>query len=170
MTQKTLTGVVLDPSGAPVPQVDVKGCIGELTQTDAAGAFSMSILDGQHCSAFAFRESEDGFAKGSQVEIVGGETQRVELPSPGAAVSEKKQRAQLGQLAEYLLNRLDQEYSTPSPVTQALEQDPDNPILQAWSDEEVEVLNLMYDDAEYLLSPDATAEDWRDAWLFGIGM
>ena len=65
---------------------------------------------------------------------------------------------------------LDRQYAAPSPVATALEKHPDNQLLQSWSDDETRLLNLKYEEVEYLLSPDASAEDWRDIWLFGFGM
>ncbi len=69
-----------------------------------------------------------------------------------------------------MLNLLEREHAAKSPVTAALERHPDNAVFQAWSDDEIEWLNLRYEDVEYLISGEANEEDWRDMWLFGVGM
>ena len=46
----------------------------------------------------------------------------------------------------------------------------DNLVLQAWSDDEINWLNLRYEDVEYLLSGNANEEEWREGCLFGFGM
>jgi hypothetical protein len=165
----TLPGVVLDADGDPVANLEVVGCVGDLMVTDDDGSFQMKIFSSQTCYAFAFRDEEDGFAKGAMTEVIGGETERVELQSPGPLMSAEQQRQRLQRGAHQLLAMLEQRYASESPVTMALQQHPDNPTLRAWSDVEVAELNLRYDDVEHLLSGDVNDEDWRDLWLFGFG-
>jgi len=166
----TLPGVVINEDGEPVANADVVGCAGDLLTTQEDGSFQMKILSGQACWPFAYRSDDDGFAKGTMGEVIGGETERVELEIPGASKSAAQQRKLLEQGAHQLLALLERQYASPSPVASALEQNPDNPVLRAWSDEEVSELNLRYDDVEYLLSGDANEEDWQEIWLFGFGM
>lgn len=162
-------GMVLDAEGDPVAGVEVVGCVGEFMTTKDDGSFSMKILSGRSCFAFAFRDDDDGFAKGPMSEVIGGETELVELQEPGPSMSAEKQRQRLQQGAHQLLAMLEQRYAAESPVVAALKQHPDNPILRAWADDEVAEMNLRYDDIEYLLSGDANEEDWLDIWLFGFG-
>jgi hypothetical protein len=152
-----------------VANLEVVGCVGDLMVTDDDGSFQMKIFSSQTCYAFAFRDEEDGFAKGAMTEVIGGETERVELQSPGPLMSAEQQRQRLQRGAHQLLAMLEQRYASESPVTMALQQHPDNPTLRAWSDVEVAELNLRYDDVEHLLSGDVNDEDWRDLWLFGFG-
>jgi hypothetical protein len=166
----TLPGVVVDEDGEPVADIEVVGCVGDLMTTQEDGSFRMKILSGQACWPFAYRSDDDGFAKGAMVKVIGGETEQVELDVPGASKSAAQQRKQLQQGAHQLMGLLDRQYAGQSPVTVALEQHPDNPVLRAWSDDEVKELNLRYHDVEYLLSGDANEEDWQDIWLFGFGM
>ena len=169
LSPMVIPGLVLDDEGDPMANVDVVGCAGDLMTTKEDGSFELKILSGQHCYIFAYRDDDDGFAKGAMVEVVGGETERVELQTPGPSMSAEQQRQRLAQGAHQLLGMLEQRYAAESPVTGALKEHPDNPVLRAWSDDEVEELNLRYDDVEYLLSGDANEEDWRDVWLFGFG-
>jgi hypothetical protein len=169
MASSTVSGIVLNNDGEPVADVEVVGCAGDFTRSQPDGTFTIELVTGRTCWAFTFREDEDGFAKGPMVEIIGGQSAHATLEVPGQAVSASKQRRQLEQGAHQMMALLDQQYASPSPVTQALERVPDNPLLQAWSDDETKLLNLKYDELEYLLSPDANDEDWRDIWLFGIG-
>ena len=170
LTPLTISGVVVDDNGEPVADMDLVGCVGDLMSTDKDGAFELSISSGQSCWPFAFREDDDGFAKGKPVEVIGGETRYVELPSPGESISAAEQQKRLEAGAHYLLSRLEREYAGQSSLTDALEAHPNNPVIREWADQEVDDLNLRYEDVEYLLSGDANEEDWRDLWLFGLGM
>jgi hypothetical protein len=169
LTPLTLPGVVVDADGDPVADTEVVGCVGDLMTTKEDGSFQMKILSGQSCWPFAFRDDDDGFAKGKMVEAIGGETEHVELPSPGASTSAANQRKQLEQGAHQLITFLEKQYAGPSPVAETLEEHPDNPVIRTWADEEVELLNERYEEVEFLLSGDATEDDWRDIWLFGLG-
>ncbi len=166
----TLLGVVVDPEGEPVADVEVVGCVGDLMKSGEDGSFGMTILSGQTCWAFAFREDEEGFAKGSMVEVVGGETEDLELQVAGASMPASEQRELLQQGAHQVMSLLERAHAAQSPVDVALKQHPDNLVLQAWSDDEINWLNLRYEDVEYLLSGNANEEEWREGWLFGFGM
>ena len=165
-----LPGVVVDSAGEPVADVELVGCVGDVTKSGEDGSFWLKIVAGQSCWPFAFREDEEGLAKGAMVEVVGGETEHLELQVPGESMSASKQREFLQQGAHQMLNLLEREHTATSPVAAALERHPDNAVLQAWSDDEIEWLNLRYEDVEYLISGEANEEDWRDMWLFGVGM
>ena len=164
-----VTGVVIDNDRNPVPNIEVKGCVGELTRSGANGTFEVTIARYATCWAFAFTDDDDGFGKGELVAF-NGETSHLELPMPETTVSVAKQHAQLKQFARMMMDRLDKNHKQwASPVSNALDQNPDNPTIQRWADEEIDQLNRMYDDLEYFLSPEAGAEDLRDGWLFGLG-
>ena len=166
----TLDGVVVDPSGNPVANMELVGCVGDIMTTQGDGTFRMDILQGQTCWPFAFRDDDDGFAKGAMVEVIGGQTDSLELKAPGPSMSAEQQKKRLQMGAHQLIEMLERQYDSQSPVSAALDENSDNPLLRTWADEEVEEMNLRYQDIEDLLSGDATEEDWRDAWLFGIGM
>ncbi len=170
VTPLQLAGIVVAEDGSGIPDVEVVGCVGDVTKSADDGTFTMKILAGQSCSPFSFREDDDGFAKGPFVAVVGGITKHVSLQSPGDPTPPAEQIEQLQHLAQMLLMMLEREQSVESPVNTALSRDPENSVLQAWAQDEDEWLNSRYEDVEYLLSGDANEEDWRDAWLFGIGM
>ena len=162
-----VTGVVVDSQGQPLSDVEVAVCPGELTVSEHDGSFRAKIISGISCFAFAFRDDEDGFARGATVEVTDSEP-HITLEEPGEPVSRAKQRRMLEAGAHQLMTGLDRMYAQASPVAKALEQHPDNPLLQTWSEEETEDFNMSYEEVEYMLSDEATAEDWRDICLFGF--
>ena len=166
----SLQGVVVDPAGEPVADMELVGCVGDIMTTKDDGSFRMKILHGQTCWPFTFRDDDDGFAKGRMVEVTGGETESIELKTPGASMSADQQKKRLQKGAHQLIEMLERQYASQSPVSTALEQNSDNPLLRTWADDEVAIMNLRYEEIEDLLSGDSTEEEWRDAWLFGIGM
>jgi hypothetical protein len=167
-------GRVIDAAGAGVANALVRGCDhGELSRTDADGAFTYRIMRGSTCHPMAFVEHDDGrLTKGGYEEITteGDQAPELILTMPAEdTLSEEQLRAQALQLADMTQMMLDRHKQGQANVQRVLESNAGSPedrgVLTQWLDADDEVLDRMAEQIEMLRDPDEQLDALKDAWL-----
>ena len=121
-----------------------------------------------------FVETEDGgFGRGRPVGVTGGETSEivVTMPSDEDIWTLEQQRKLLGQLALMLSDAEDGRKDAFSQMGRVEDATPEaKRVVASWQEQTQFETKERYDELEFLLSPDAGAEEFKDAWLLGVGM
>ena len=170
----TVDGALLRADGSPATGESVVTCPGEIRTADEHGEFSFHLPRGVTCHPMGFIEGDDGsFGRGPPAEVTGGVHDEVVVTMPGEddIWSLDQQRMLLRQLATMLSDAEDRREGPLAQLADLADASPEaRSLIAAWAAQVSAARDSRYTELEFLLGPDAGPEDFKDAWLIGVGM
>jgi hypothetical protein len=164
-----LRGTVTDVDGSPAAEVEVRGCRhGDLSVTDAAGAFQTDAVEGTTCFPMAFLDREGVFARSNAPQVDVGRTPPPEVfleLEPGWTAEE--QLMLMNQMSE-MLERTAIRMTASNPASEAAQR-ASTPelagVLWAWGQAQDDAHALIWDDLERLTREEDPYVAFRDLWM-----